>query len=193
MSVLVIMLVSCQKEVVFTPDRGETQMLSGIPAGFVTYTIAKGAHSSDKSTLKSIKTGEMKFAVIFDSSAIYQTVDPINQSDINKLYGFSEGWNNSYNSARIGWSWFRNELLLHAYVYAKGVRSFKKITAVAIGAQHNCSIKVSGSSYIFTVNGVSVTMPRGLKTSTASGLQQYPYFGGDEKAPQKITIHIKNL
>lgn len=166
---------------------------NGPESSYVTYTIAAGGHSSDKSGLKFVKTSEMKFVVKFDSSAIYQTVDSLNQYDINKLYGFSEGSNNQYNSARIGWSWYNNALHLYGYVYNKGVRSYQKITSVDIGQEHMCSIKVSEFSYIFTVNGISVTLGRDLSTSTARRYQQYPYFGGNEVAPHKITIQIKHL
>jgi hypothetical protein len=82
---------------------------------------------------------------------------------------------------------------LYGYVYAKGVRYSKEITPVSIGSEIPCSIKLNGSSYILTANGVSVTLPRGTTTTKASGLQQYPYFGGDEKAPQDIRIQVKPL
>ena len=135
----------------------------------------------------------MKFMVKFDNSAIYQTVDPANQYDINKLWGFSEGINNQYNSARIGWSWNNDALRLYGYVYANGARHYQEITSVTIGSEITCSIKVSGNTYVFTVNGVSINLPRGLSTSQANGYQQYPYFGGDEVAPHRITILIKSL
>ena len=60
-----------------------------------------------------------------------------------------------------------------------------------INVDNTCSILVSGANYVFTVNGVSVTMPRGATGSSASGYQQYPYFGGDETASHDITIRIK--
>lgn len=189
--------VSCTKEMAREKNFGKIEAPAVEPKAaigeYVLYTIAQGAHYADLSGLKSIKLSEMKFGVRFDSSAVYTTIDPHNQSDINKLYGFSEGLNNQYNSARIGWNWYNNKLNLYAYVYKKGVRSFKKITSVAIGAEHTCSIKVSGTNYIFTVNGVSITLSRANKTSTASGFRQYPYFGGDETAPHEITIRIKDL
>lgn len=194
-----ILFFSCSKDSLtdfqdpVSPDRDQSTTGRAGELIYTTYLIPAGSHYSNNSTLKSVKTSEMKFAVKFDSSAIYTTLNPLNQGDINKLYGFSEGYNNQYNSARIGWNWNLGKLNLYAYVYNKGVRSFKKITSVAIGAEHSCSIKVSGASYIFTVNGISVTLSRALKTTTASGYQQYPYFGGDEVAPHNITILISNL
>jgi len=178
-----------------------------LQTGYTLHTIKKGTHNSDKSTLKSVKTSEMKFYAYFDGSAEYTTVDPMNQYDINKLWGFSEGFNNQYNSCRIGWSYndgYYNgvvsqlgtkALRLSAYSYAKGVRYAKEICIIPMNTPVYCRIKLSGSSYLcyVTVNGItySATVPRGSTTTTASGYQQYPYFGGDELAPQNIFIQIK--
>jgi hypothetical protein len=199
LAIVLVLFASCTKEAITalpdsaSPNRESSTSIRAGKLIYTTYLIPAGSHYVNNSTLKSVKTSEMKFAVKFDSSAIYTTLAPINQSDINKLYGFSEGFNNQYNSARIGWNWYLGKLNLYAYVYNKGVRTFRKITSVAIGAEHNCSIKVWGTNYIFTVNGISITLGRALKTVTASGFQQYPYFGGDEVAPHNITILIRNL
>jgi hypothetical protein len=163
------------------------------PSGYTNFTIRQGQHYCDQNSLKSVRTSEMKFMAKFDNSAIYQTATPENQYDINKLWGFSEGINNQYNSARIGWSWNNDALRLYGYVYAKGVRHMQEIATVSIGADITCSIKLAGDLYLFTVNGFSISLPRGLATTQASGYQQYPYFGGDETAPHLITIMIKSL
>lgn len=159
--------------------------------GYTTYTIKQGGHYSDKSSLKYVSTAEMKFYAKFDQTAIYTTVIPENQYDINKLWGFSEGLNNQYNSARMGWGYSNGAIRLYGYVYSKGIRYSKEITTAVPGEDITCSIKVSGSTYIITANGISVTLPRGTTTSKASGWQQYPYFGGDEVAPHNIYIYIK--
>lgn len=176
-----------------SPDRDNTIAQKAAELTYTTYFIPAGSHFCTTSTLLAVKTSEMKFAAKFDSSAKYTTIDPLNQSDINKLYGFSEGLSNQYNSARFGWSWYNNRLNIFAYVYKRGVRSQKRMTSVALGKEYTFSIRVSGSSYIFTVNGVSATLGRGVSTATASGYQQYPYFGGDEVAPHDVTILIRNL
>ncbi|HEY5969547.1 MAG TPA: hypothetical protein VIU35_16315 [Chitinophagaceae bacterium] len=163
------------------------------PTSYTNFTIRQGQHYCDQNSLKSVRTSEMKFMAKFDNSAMYQTVIPENQYDINKLWGFSEGINNQYNSARIGWSWNNNALRLYGYVYAKGVRHMQEITSVSIGADITCSIKLAVNTYLFTVNGISISMPRGLSTTQANGYQQYPYFGGNETAPHLITIMIKSL
>src|SRR5215216_4353437 len=71
---------------------------------FTQYTIKKGQQFCDRSAFVPVEYGELKFIVKFDSSAIYHTIDPNNQYDINKLYGFSD--NDSAHhlySARFGW------------------------------------------------------------------------------------------
>ncbi|MGZ8510531.1 MAG: hypothetical protein ACXWWA_09155 [Chitinophagaceae bacterium] len=166
------------------------QALAVVPA-YVTYLIRKGQHYSDKRPLKTVSTVEMKFYAKFDQSGIYQTVNPANQYDINKLWGFSEGFNNQYNSARVGWGYSDGAIRLYGYVYSKGIRHSKEITSVTPGQEIYCSIKVSGSNYIFSANGTSVTLPRGTTASKASGFQQYPYFGGDEVAPHNVSIFIR--
>jgi len=195
-----LLFIGCTKEINChnkskTVAEGDITDKSGSPKliSYNNFTIRQGQHYCDQHGLKSIRTSEMKFIVKFDKSAIYQTVVPENQYDINKLWGFTEGINNQYNSARIGWSWNQDALRLYGYVHANGVRHYQEITTVAVGTDITCSIKLAGKTYLFTVNGVSIRLPRGLSTEQASGFQQYPYFGGDETAPHLITIMIKSL
>src|SRR5205085_11605887 len=87
------------------------------PDGYVKFTIPAGGHYADKNFIKTVSLTEMNFMVRFDSSAVYQTTDPDNQYDINKLYGFSDGMDHQLNSARIGWAWNKGALRLYAYIY----------------------------------------------------------------------------
>ncbi len=160
---------------------------------FVTYLIRRGQHYSDLRPFKTVNVVDMKFLARFNSTAIYQTVNADNQYDINKLWGFSEGLNNQYNSARIGWGYSNEAIRLYGYVYSRGVRYYQEITTVLPEQEINCSIRIAGSTYVLSANGTSVTLPRGTTASTAKGLQQYPYFGGDEVAPHNISIFIKSL
>ena len=130
--ILGISLDSCQKETIdlHKSDLRLSDIRSAVaPAavsGYTVYSIKKGSHFSDKSRLKSVKTAEMKFYARFDASSYYTNVIPSNQYDINKLWGFSEGSNNSINSCRIGWSYNNgtfastgpNSLRLYVYSYA---------------------------------------------------------------------------
>ena len=197
--IVIVSFVACNKPrlepQLIVQQEEQTESARGGPpkTKYTTYTIRQGQHYCDQNTLKAVTTSEMNFVAKFDNSAIYQTILPDNQYDINKLWGFSEGFDHQYNSARIGWSWNNDALRLYAYAYANGIRYSEEITPVLIGTDINCSIRPVGNTYVFSVNGISVSLPRGPSTSTASGYQLYPYFGGDETAPHTITILIRSL
>jgi hypothetical protein len=187
-------LVSCQKEIGDPPPVQPASAPAPQTPGFISYKIKQGEQFCDKNGLKAVETAEMKFIVKFDSSAVYQTIDPANQYDINKLFGFSDN-NGPHHlfSARIGWRWSDNALRLFGYIYNNGIQENKEIAAIAIGKEISCTIKTTSTSYIFTVDGTIATMPRLSTTPQAKGYQLYPYFGGDEPAPHDITILIKEL
>jgi hypothetical protein len=191
-SVLLVFFSSCTKQIDGIIS-GSTKDVA-LSNQFVQYTIAEGKQYCDQNVYTASTYSEQKFVVRFDSSAVYKTVASSNQVDINKLFGFSD--NNAQHhqySARIGWRWSNNALRLFAYVYNDGVVSYKELTTVAIGAEINCSIKVSGNSYVFTVGDKVDTMPRTSTTEQAVGYKLYPYFGGDEMAPHAISIWIKEI
>lgn len=192
---LACLLSSCQKVVDLVADRGSSTTTVSNTSSFTTYTIAAGQHSADKNAYKPVDVEEMRFAVRFDSSAIYQTALAENQWDINKLYGFSDNNTDHHRfSARFGWNWRDGALRLHGYVYNNGVVESRELTTVAIGAETVCSIRVTGGAYLFSVDGkMMAAMPRQSGGERARGYQLYPYFGGDEPAPHDIRILVKNL
>ena len=166
----------------------------GATAQFTKYTIRQGQNYCDGNTFTSTSYSELNFVAKFDSTAIYSNVNPDNQLDINKLYGFSD--NNSPHqqfSARFGWRWSDNALRLFGYVYNNGIRDSRELGIVSIGTENNCSIKVNPKSYIFSLNGKIDSLPRTSTTVKATGYKLYPYFGGDETAPHNIYIWIKEL
>jgi hypothetical protein len=190
--VIAIVFTSCNKMADAIIDK--TTPADASKNQFVSYVIQKGNQYCSGNSYKSIETPEMKFIVKFDSSAIYETQSPENQYDINKLYGFSDNnMDHHQYSARFGWRWSANALHLFAYVYNAGNVTSKELTTIAIGTEISCSIKVTSSNYLFTVNETTTQLPRMATTEKAKGYQLYPYFGGDEVAPHDITIRIKNL
>jgi hypothetical protein len=183
-------LSSCSKSYELTADKGTET--TNPETGFTRYTIRQGQHYADQNPYKALEVAALSFTVRFDSSAIYTSQLPINQLDINKLYGFSDN-NASHHdfSARFGWRWSDNALRLFAYIYNDGHVDSKELTTISIGANIQCRLEVTERTYIFTVDGNSFTMPRKSSTSRAIGYQLYPYFGGDEPAPHEIRIWIK--
>ena len=185
---LFLLCAGCQKE--NTSENLSTSVSSS--SGFVQYVIPRGEHYATSNNYKTGDAGELKFTVRFDSSCIYKTTLPENQLDINKLYGFSD--NNATHhqfSARFGWRWSDGALRLFAYTYNNGIRNEKEVSAIPIGAEVQCAIRIINNSYLFMVNKTSVTMPRESTTPTAKGYLLYPYFGGDEAAPHEVRIWIK--
>jgi hypothetical protein len=185
---LLAFLPSCKKTVETIIDHS----LNNKTGLFIKYTIRQGEHYADQNTYQAAEYDELKFIVRFDSTAVYQTKEVNNQEDINKLYGFSDNSaQHQQFSARLGWNWAREALRLYAYIYNNGERSSREITSIQIGTEYNCSIKVSGGHYDFSVNNSIVEMPRSSTGTKAVGYKLYPYFGGDEPAPHDINIWIK--
>jgi hypothetical protein len=195
---LSFLLLSCKKEITLhtqsaipPPADSASKKINGASI-FTTYTIRAGEHYCERNSYPLFAAKALYFTVQFDSSAIYQTSNPQNQYDENKLYGFSD--NNSHHqqfSARFGWRWCNGELQLSAYTYNGGVRSDKVLGAVAIGTEIKCAIIVKEDQYDFVLNGVTTAVPRGSKTMQATGYKLLPYFGGDEVAPHTVTIKIR--
>lgn len=185
--VFVLLLAGCSKEQQFRQD----EVLQ--PTLFTRNTIFKGNHFSNQSNIKAFSGNSISVNVRFDSSAIYQTTNIENQEDINKLVGFSEGFNNHLNSARIGWNWSKNALKLYAYAYINGQRVAQEIAIINIGDTVRCNISVTSTKYVFVVGDKLIELPRAPGASKVSGYWQYSYFGGDEVAPHNIYIDIEYL
>lgn len=159
--------------------------------GFKTYKIKMGQHRSIISG-RFMRTKTLDFKTIFDNSAIYKTSDPKNQSDINKLYGFSDcNSHHQTNSARFGWRWYNNQLQILAYVYNDKKLNYQLIDSIKLNKEYNYILIIKDSEYIFSVNNKSITMKRTAKCKNGFYYKLFPYFGGDEKAPHDITIKIK--
>ena len=105
----------------------------------------------------------------------------------------SVGVSRAAESARFGWRWSDHALRLFAYVYNEGSAIYRELSTVNIGELINCSIRVSGAAYLFTVDGQTTALPRASTPARATGYQLYPYFGGDESSPHEINIWIKTV
>ncbi len=139
------------------------------------------------------KGNKLFFSAKFNETAEYTiTTNPINQLDVNKLYGFTDRTRDDHdNSARFGWRWNPPRLEIFAYTYANGVRDMKQFSAPAgINEENNYSIEITDTEYLFSFKGETVSMKRGKVSNCGNCYRLFPYFGGDEKAPQKIGIEV---
>jgi hypothetical protein len=164
-----------------------------------TYVIKKGKHYSKRNgsifNWKISLTGEtLKFRVIFSDGCNYNEEGL--GGDINKLYGISYGFDNHYRSVRVGWKYNSNlgVIEIYSYAYGKGKRYIKKLFYTALYDETEFVIKRDSS------NSVSITAFNGknhyidiIKDIDKSWIRfkQWPYFGGDKPAPEKMKIFIR--
>jgi len=169
-------------------------LLSSSEAQAKIYEIKKGNHYSSQLRLGAVSNRSFKFEALFNNTAIYQTVDPKNQGDTNKLYGFADcGDHHMTNSARFGWRWLNNQLEIMAFVHRDGKFYFHSMGPAQLNRAYDYQIKLSedNSEYLFIFNGEEVRMERGCQTEKFFGYISGPYFGGDETAPHDISIRVE--
>ncbi len=161
---------------------------------YITYIIPAGEHDISQNKNSLFNGNILKFQAIFDSSAVYNTVVPENKYDVNKLMGFSDCSSQHHeNSARFGWNWYENALHIFAYTYVNGNRIVREIATTKIGHPNVYQIEIVGNQYIFTFDNQVVSMDRHCSGGVGIAYNLYPYFGGDETAPHKIKLKIRNL
>ncbi|MEQ8546819.1 MAG: hypothetical protein RIC03_02860 [Cyclobacteriaceae bacterium] len=158
------------------------------------FVIPKGEHYCNYK-VEALQQNELSFMAIFDSTTMYTSSDPINQHDINKLYGFSDCNDQHHeNSARFGWRWLNETMEIHAYFYQNSIRSSILLGSVALNEPHFYSIQLLPDAYSFQLDSNAPVMVERMNTCDKGFYYKlFPYFGGDERAPHDIVIQIKEL
>ena len=132
---------------------------------------------------------------MFTDSCMFNLYDE-DQWDVNKLFGFSIGHHHNGSSFRFGWRPILSENLIEivAYEYHDGFRmKTMPICRVELNKWHDFSLSYNNEinkSYYF-VNDESFTNEVKLVKKSGLGYTLGVYFGGNEKAPQDITIFKK--
>lgn len=158
----------------------------------IVFVIKQGKHTSNHK-MQTLMTNRIAFDALFDESAIYTSIDPIQQHSKNKLMGFAD-CNSSHqdNSARFGWHWIDSGLHVTAYVYQEGERVEDYIGEVNLNQFHSYEISFDDSSYYFKLDDLdAVIIPRKKSCNVGIYYVLWPYFGGQETAPHDIKILIK--
>lgn len=161
----------------------------------IEFKIKKDEHSSSPVYLKLFIGKSIQFQAVFNESAkyIFEGEASKNQSDVNKLFGFSDcSDSHMENSARFGWRWFNNELQILAFTHKDGKFSSTPMGAAEFNKVYNYSISLSNdkTKYIYKFNNKTIEMDRGCSSNKAKGYLLKPYFGGDQVAPHDIKIKI---
>lgn len=154
------------------------------------YIIFKDKHYSDERKLK-LHSGirDLSFHFIFHKNCWYDYKDD-NSWDINKLYGYSLGYHKK-NSIRIGWRpdfYIKNKIDLFVFTHNDGVISFDEIGSVWTDKMNY--IKISNYKTIYKVYFNGEEKWSGIFNHCRFGYMLYPYFGGNNKAPQTMEIEI---
>lgn len=164
----------------------------GLPLGNIRPKLNKWQHVLD-------------VAIKFDDSIRYDLGK--DQNDVNKLLGVSYGLNHHYQSDRVGFRYSKDqdkvELVLYSYILGKRVPT-RSIGFYEINKEYYITLYVSVSDnkrkVLVTVNDNEVTwIPEENLTEFATEFCHepkklswitLPYFGGNRRAPHKITIDI---
>lgn len=188
--IVVIIPPACKKESL-EPIRGKQNDPMVVTGLLNTYTIQKGSHYCDQTHFEIIIKPSVSAVVTFDSSAIYTSVAEENQRDVNKLIGFSDcGTDHQENSARLGWSWNGEKLVIYAYAYNNKERITKTLGTAPLDKPFSCSVKAGKGQYYFTLDNVRDSIPRHCGDFTGTHYKLFPYFGGDEVALHAVKIII---
>ena len=160
------------------------------------FLIKKDKHYSDQYLYKFVNILNtnrfLKYQVLFDNTCKYE-LPKEDQEDINKLFGYTLGFNHHKDSARFGWFYQDKTIHLHAYVYDNGVRKSKLIKNLDLNTQYVLTLVDECDNWLFSVNDGwsvigSVKIPKSCEFKY--GYKLWPYFGGNNTAPHDITIQM---
>ncbi len=137
---------------------------------------------------------------IFNESCYYNYNDK-DDLDVNKLFGFSIGAHHK-NSIRVGWTpnfKTKNCFTLYFYTYNKGQRKIEEFSTVQAGQKFTINIDcIKDLNFVsFELrgeNGNSITRKAiSFKFPDKKwGYYLWFYFGGNKKAPRRISIEMGN-
>ncbi len=160
------------------------------------FLIKKGKHYSfhfPKFHFGRDKEFEVRF--IFNTGCKYDLGNDDNY-DINKLWGLSFGLHHK-NSFRIGWNAVgagKKSLSIFYYAYNNGVRTFEQIGIIDEDNLGKYKVKLDYDNNRIAISNEFVDdFPKYFPYTFPKfkwGYYLFPYFGGNNKAPRNMTIHL---
>ena len=130
---------------------------------------------------------QIAYKVQFTPSCRYDI--GVEQSDINKLFGIGYLPSHHRNSVRFGWRYDKASDMIEilAYWYKNGVREWRSLKFIAIGARYPMVLMRLGDIHELWIGAERhiVDVP-----SQQVGFLLRPYFGGNMTAPHDITINL---
>ena len=141
----------------------------------------------------------INFSAIFSDGCNYDT-DSLGKDslDVNKLYGISYGFDHRYRSIRIGWNYNSNlgVIQLFTYSYIQGQRKIQLLSRVKLYSEITISINWHKDGSIVQVRDFNRVIGENTIVGVSKSWIQFklfPYFGGNQKAPNDMKIFIKDI
>ena len=169
--------------------------------GYRVYTIDRGNHYSDGPIDKLFgnnnRAESWEWEVIFESSCIYSESDlfnPSNYLDVNKLIGFSDcDRHHSQYSCRVGWRASGDSIELLIYKRDDNNIEFKSLKKIYPDQLVNVTLDFKDTIYTSCIDGICDTLVRPCPNWSGRKYSLFPFFGGQETAPHKMKILIKEI
>ena len=169
--------------------------------GYRVYTIDRGDHYSDGPIDKLFgnnnRADSWEWEVIFEPSCIYSESDlfnPLNYLDVNKLIGFSDcDRHHSQYSCRVGWRASGDSIELLIYKRDDNNIEFKSLKKVYPDQIVNVTLDFKDTIYTSCIDGICDTLVRPCPNWSGRKYSLFPFFGGQETAPHKMKILIKEI
>lgn len=162
------------------------------------YSISKGDHRSGTFVSMHFGADSVRYRVYMESSCFYGRQGNIDDLDLNKLCGISFG-RHQQNSLRIGWrpNFDQEGLIeLFSYVYVDGKRNFTKMADVPVEEVFEVFFRqASESEWKIELITSTFTEVHTIEIESGGkwGYNLFPYFGGNNTAPQEIRILMDRL
>jgi len=157
----------------------------------VNFIIKESKHSSGIHFVPHLGVKRMDKTITFTDSCKYTSAN----KDWNKLFGFSYGHHHN-TSFRIGWRFRNNKFETCLYFYINGERKERRLEYVTTDVEYRFIITVHDTKVTITygVNGKELKSydVRIEKINKKAGYYLFPYFGGQEVAPHKMLIKVKD-
>lgn len=161
------------------------------------YIIRAGNQYADGTAYNALRWfggTKLEFKASFDESAVY-SLPSHEQSDMNKLYGFSDCKAHHYqSSARFGWRWYKNQIQILGISHYDGTWHLTQVLGVADFHKvykFKIELSIDGANYLFSFNNQTpVAITRHCQDRSMFGYYLYPYFGGNMQAPHNVRISI---
>lgn len=146
------------------------------------------------------KVIERDFLLGFSCMYAFEGLAQTDQADNNKLFGISYYPNDHIESARIGWRYdpSKRMFVVSAYCYVQKQRIMTDLCQLAANRKYIGRIRIEKDYYAFSVYEkenmrqlANYSVPKWHKRKF--GYKLGLYFGGNQVAPHKMTVEIKNI